>query len=169
MRLAISFAFLLAAACGDGVHSDPEEVLLNHDGVDAGNGGPSGTATQRCAQAEGPLHPYTQAAEVNHLIVGRWLRCSGTPLLEGEQAGIEFVSDGTFFGLAFDGSELVRTTGFGKQGTWDAEQTTAIAVQLNWHTTPASGNGGAPLFEDNPRRFAIEFGYTGASIYVLAD
>ncbi len=177
MKIALSVAFLFAAACGDGVHSDPEEVITHH-GADGGSmGGSDGTdapptlggiAAQKCAQPEGPLHPYTQQAQVEQLIVGRWLHCSGPSLLEDEQAGIEFVADGTYFGLAFDGSKLVRTTGFEKQGTWDAYQETEISVQLNWHPTPASGNGGAPLFEDNPRRFAIDLGGS-PSIYVIAD
>lgn len=183
MRLSISFAFLLATACGDGVHSDPQEVVTNPDSGGSG-GSDSGSdmsadepdanhadasVSPLCAEPEGPLHPYTQDVEVRELIVGKWLHCSGRTILQNEQAGVEFVSDGTYFMLAYDGGNLVRLTGFGKQGTWDATQETPTAVQFDWHPAPNSGNGGFPVFEDNPRRFAIDF-YPGPgdSIYIIA-
>jgi len=155
VKSSMKLAFLLlAAGCGLGVSSQPHKIS---------NEGTPGT----CADPEGPLHPYTKAADVDAMFVGKWVHCSGpTFLMNGDEA-FEFTADGTYYVLQDNGTNLVRKTGFGNQGTWDTYQETEKSVQLSYHPTPNSGNGGAPQFEDDPRRVAIElFERDVSSIYV---
>jgi hypothetical protein len=151
----------LAVGCGVGVESNPELPPSNPELS------PIERAMQECDVPQGPLHSYTKASELETLILGQWLRCSGPPWL-ADSDGIEFADDHTFFALIDDGlGKLVRRTGFGNQGTWDASQETETWVQLNTHLTPAGGNGGSPAFEDTPSRFAINLATgAGISIYV---
>jgi hypothetical protein len=119
-----------------------------------------------CADPEGPITPYACAADLDQMITGRWRLCTGRPLLNVGEAGIELAADFTYYALVDAGSgQLVRKTGFGFQGTWDSYQETATGVQFDLHPTPNSGIGGFPRFEDNPRRFSIVL-ETGGSTYV---
>ncbi|HUJ59097.1 MAG TPA: hypothetical protein VLX92_11415 [Kofleriaceae bacterium] len=151
---------LLVAGCA-GVHSDPSQVA--YIAVNSGTDAPSA-----CDEPEGPEHPYSKKSELDALVVGRWLHCSGGTFLPDEQAGIEFTADGTYYELGYQGTSLVRLDGFDHQGTWDSYQETSTSVEFAWHPTPSSGNGGAPEFEDNPGRLAIDIPYADEpSVYVL--
>ena len=148
MKLAV---LLLAAGCGIGVSTQPHKT--------SGTEGTPGT----CADPEGPQHPYTKAADVEAMIAGTWVHCSGPTFLNAGDEGFEFAADHTYYVLQ-DG---MRKTGFDSQGTWDTYQETATLVQLDYHPTPNSGNGGAPKFEDDPRRVAIRlFERSESSVYV---
>jgi hypothetical protein len=153
MRLSITCLLIsLAAGCGIGVESSPETPR-----TDPPAGG--------CEDPEGPLHPYTTAAEVETLILGQWRHCSG-PTLKPDQAGVEFAADHKIFALVDDiDGGLVRKTGFDSEGTWRADPVGAH-VQLSYYT-PTGGNGGQPEFEDTPSRFSIRLTTGNASaIYV---
>jgi hypothetical protein len=121
-----------------------------------------------CADAEGPMHPATLTSQVDALIVGKWLHCSGRDMLRTGEVGIEVLADHTYFALASDGSGgTVRKTGFGSQGTWSTDQTTATTVTFQWNTTTGFDLG-HPSFEDHPRKMAmLIYQETVASIYVL--
>jgi hypothetical protein len=122
-----------------------------------------------CNAADGPIHPYTQASEVQTLVVGRWIRCSGTGIFGSMALGIEFDADGTYFMLGDDGhGGAVKLMGFDAQGTWDVTQETPTTAQLNIHSAPNAGNGGAAQFEDAPRKFALDLDPTGECIYAIA-
>jgi len=121
-----------------------------------------------CAEREGPIKPYACAADLNTMITGKWRHCSGRALLDVGEAGIELAADFNYYALVDDGTgHLVRKTGFGFQGTWDSYQETETSVQFDFHPTPNSGDGGYPIFEDNPRRFSVQIGYEATgSVYV---
>lgn len=166
-----------AGACTtEGVQSDP----LGHagsngsgsdgSGSNGGNGSGGGALTANCDAAQGPEHPYTQASELDHLVLGQWIHCSGPSIFSNEQLGLEFDADGTYHLLASDGhGGIAVLSGFGNQGTWDASQEGASSVQWNIHPDPNSGTGGFPTFEDSPRKFAMLVNYsTDYSIYAIA-
>ena len=151
------------AGCGVGVHSDPANL-----GSNGGHG--SGSAMPgTCNDPDGPLHPYTQAADLEALVIGTWRQCSGPTLFNTPQAGVEIATDGTFYLLADSSGTLVRKGGFESQGTWDASQETAQTVQLNFHIAN-TGTDGYPQFEDNPRKMQFRiFENPDPSLWVLAE
>ena len=155
---------LFASACtGQGVFTSPSTGSNGGSGSDV-NG------YEQCSLPEGPLHPYTQVADFNTLVVGAWWHCSGPKIFANEQAGIEFDADGSYFFLADDGNgNPVKLTGFGNQGTWDGSQE-GNSVQFNIHPASNSGTGGYPTFEDGPRRFAMDVEYNqDVSIYTIVQ
>jgi hypothetical protein len=164
MKLVLALLPILGA-CGAGVHGDPRIHTGDPDAAVDG----AAAMTGACNDPEGPRHPYTQAAEVEQLVLGRWLHCSGATLLgQAGEVGIELTADHIYYVLQQDGDQLVREGGFAGSGTWDTYQETPTSVQFDYHPTPNSGNGGYFLFEDSPRRFAINIGYNDTpSIYVL--
>jgi hypothetical protein len=102
------------------------------------------------------VHTYTQQSELEALLIGKWLHCSGPPMISSSEAGIELVDDHTYFKLVADGhGGYMRTVGFGNQGTWDTYQETETSVQFDWHPMPNGGYGGYPRFEEQPRKMAI--------------
>ncbi|MFT3693767.1 MAG: hypothetical protein QM831_11540 [Kofleriaceae bacterium] len=160
-------SLLFASACtGQGVFTSPS--LGSGTGSDSGSD--VGNGYEQCSLPEGPLHDYTQVSEFNTLVVGTWWHCSGPKILSNEQAGIEFDADGKYYLIADDGSgNPVKLTGFGNQGTWDGSQE-GETVQFNIHPTSNSGLGGYPMFEDGPRRFAMEVEYNDdMSIYTVVQ
>ena len=145
-------AGLALAGCGMGVSSEPRSISV----------------LDECGAPDGPLHPYTQAAELEPLLVGRWWHCSGPAMIDPTEAGIELVEDHTYFKLVAEDGVLVRETGFARQGTWDVAQETPTSVQFDYHPAPQSGNGGYPQFEDGPRKMSIRLVVQSAvSLYVL--
>jgi hypothetical protein len=131
---------LFASACGTGVHSDPQQI---------------GTPPE-CDVADGPLHQYTTQAELNELIVGRWVHCSGPNLMGSLEQGIEFALDGTYYVLVDDGEGgLTRESGFDGQGTWIGLQLTETSVEFTWDNASHTGDEGYITFEDQPRKFLL--------------
>jgi hypothetical protein len=157
MRLSATYLLAsLAVGCGVGVESSPGTPLAM-------------PATGECDAPQGPLHHYTTASEVETLIVGRWRHCSGPTMIAGSD-GVEFVADHSYFALVDNGlGNLVRTTGFGNEGTWEAYQQNPTWVQFAYRR-PGAGNGGTLEFEDGPPRFSIPLATSneGPSIYVGA-
>ena len=123
------------------------------------NSTPDPAVPAACRAAATPIHPYTLAAELEALLIGKWRHCSGPVLVQPSasgEVGIELVADHTYFKLATDTTgALVRMVGFGAQGTWDTYQETDTSVQFDLHPTPNSGTGGYPRFEDDPLRMAV--------------
>jgi hypothetical protein len=147
----VSIVFLLAAACGAGVQSEPKQI-----------GGPG---QAECSAADGPLHDYSTPAELNQLIVGTWVHCSG-PAVMGGGDGIELVADGTYHVLLDDGQGgLVRETGFDGQGTWVGITITPTSVEFAWDNAAHTGDEGYVTFEDQPRKFLLAL--QEPSIYAL--
>jgi hypothetical protein len=145
--------------CGIGVSSDPGQIAIGSR--DAGGSSDADTAhdsgvPSACAGRDSPVHTYTQQSELEALLIGKWLHCSGPPMISSSEAGIELVDDHTYFKLVADGhGGYMRTVGFGNQGTWDTYQVTETSVQFDWHPTPNGGYGGYPSFEEQPRKMAI--------------
>ena len=172
MRLAV--AIVLCAGCHSGVSTDPHKT--GTDGVDSGYPPPTcdpvavinPPVAGTCADAEGPIKAYTCTADLEKMIIGKWRYCSGEQMLRVGEAGIEIDADYTYTALVDDGSgHLVKKTGFDFQGTWDTYQETSTWPGFYYHPTPNSGNGGAVVFEDSPRRFSIGIGYEErGSVYV---
>ena len=133
-----------------GVQDDPQ---LAHVRAEAG-----------CDAPDGTLHPYSQAAELEQIVVGRWVHCSGPPLLLHGDEGIELLGDHSYYGLASDGAgNLVRKTGFDFQGNWHALQLSPTDVEFTYN----DGEGGLKL-EDGPSRFALPVDTEGnESVYAL--
>ena len=167
MKLHILCLFALTG-CSVDAHDDPSAGGDPITGPTSPGAG-SDAAAAACRAADGPLHPYTQAAELEQLLVGKWRRCSGPALIDPTEAGIELVDDHTYFKLVTDGAgALVRTSGFANQGTWDVAQETPTSVQFDYHPAPNSGNGGYPRFEDGPRKMSVTLvTQTAASLYLL--
>lgn len=121
-----------------------------------------------CNATEGPEHPYTTVAELDQLVLGKWIHCFGPSIL-GEEFGLSFDADGTYHALGFGEAGMVELNGFGNQGTWDGSQETATSVQWNIHPMPNSGTGGYPTFEDGPRMFAFALeDANDFSVYAIA-
>jgi hypothetical protein len=167
MKRSISLLVVLTAACGTGMDGEPTPVGSVGGGPSPGDAG--APSASPCAAPEGPLHDYTTAAELEALVLGKWLQCSGPrpPTLDGSR-GVEFAADGRYFVLVDDGrGGLARGGGFTSEGRWDTSQATGTVVFLWFHPTPSSQFGDTPLFEDGPRRFAINPSHAGdLSIYV---
>jgi len=171
MKHATNYVFVLfaASACGTGVDREPQTIggLGDDAGSSPGDGGTS--PSDPCAAPDGPRHDYATAAEVDVLVLGKWQQCSGPtpPTLENSR-GIEFVADRRYFVLVDDGNGgLARGTGFSSQGEWGTDQVSEGDVFLDLFPTPSSAFGDTPLFEDSPRRFALNPSHAGApSIYV---
>ena len=149
-------SLIVSSACTlAGVETHP----VGHTGTGNADvdGGTGTDVSANCNAAQGPEHPYTMVSELEQLVLGQWIHCSGPTLLDNEQLGVEFDADGTYHMLAGDGDGGITVlNGFGNQGTWDAAQEGATAVQWDIHPDPNSGNGGYPTFEDSPRMFALE-------------
>jgi hypothetical protein len=160
MKLHHLICSLALAACGiDSQDRPPPSATTGTDNTGTDNTGTDGAAVPAaCRAAATPIHPYTQAAELEAMLIGKWRHCSGPVLVQPSasgEVGIELVADHTYFKLATDAKgRLVRVVGFGGQGTWDTYQETATSVQFDLHPTPSSGTGGYPRFEDDPRRMA---------------
>jgi hypothetical protein len=105
-----------------------------------------------CDAPDGAMHAVTSATDVSTLVVGRWLHCSGPPLLGRGERGIEFSSIGVYFALTADAeghlSQIV-----GLEGRWDATQLTETQVQFNWHPDTQTTDYAYLEFEDAPLRF----------------
>ena len=146
MRLLI----LLCIVGCTGVQNDPQ---LAHARADAG-----------CDAPDGPLHPYTHATELEQLIPGRWIHCSGPSLLSHGGDGIELLGDHTYYGLVGDAAgNLVRKDGFDWQGSWAALQLSPSDVEFSY----TEGEGNLAL-EDEPTRFALPVDTEGnKSVYAL--
>ena len=161
----------LAAGCTQGgVSSDP--VGVDNDNG-SGNGGDNGSGTNtatepppptysintsgNCGLADGPVHPAASVNDVDQLIVGQWIRCSGKPFDDSgnDGYGLELAADGTYYDLADDGSGgVVQLHGFGNQGTWTAQlDSTTVFVFVT--ATGGDFNSAAPTFEDSPSKFAV--------------
>jgi|SRR5580704_14393946 hypothetical protein len=145
----INLVLLFAAACGQGVHSDPQELA-------------PGEAA--CSTADGPLHDYSTSAELGQLIVGTWVNCSGPTLMGDDEQAIEFDPDGTYHVLVDDGQGgLAPATGFDGQGTWVGLQLTPTSVEFAWDNASHTGQEGDISFEDQPRKFSLALGQS--SVY----
>ena len=148
MRPVTSILFLVAAGCGAGVQSEPALGM------------------RECNAADGPLHDYSSTAELNQLIVGTWVHCSGPTLMGPEEQGVEFLGGGTYYVLVSDGQGgLARETGFDGQGTWIGLQLTPTSVEFTWDNTSHTGDEGTVAFEDNPQKLSVALGES--SIYAL--
>ncbi len=149
----IIILFLLSAACTEGIRSDPA------------------LGEAQCNAMDGPLHDYSTKAELNQLILGTWVHCSGPTLMGSNEVGIEFVAGdsngGTYNVLVDDGhGGLVRETGFDGQGTWGGVQLSPTSVEFGWdNASKTDPNEGIVTFEDQPRKLAIAL--TESSIYAL--
>jgi hypothetical protein len=141
---------LALPGCGMGVSSDP-----GRGATDAGTAGTSKDAdrTGVCGSPDTAPHPYNTRTELEALLIGKWLYCSGPPMISDSEAGIELVADHTYFKLVADGhGGYMRAAGFGNQGGWSTYDGGPLLV---WHPIPAGGSGGTPQFEDQPLRMAI--------------
>ena len=164
---------IAVAGCIDGQGSP-----INNNN-DISTGGPTGgsidttpdstSVVAACSAAPQPIHSYTQAAELEALLIGKWRHCSGPLLVGSSNIGIELVDDHTYFKLATDTTgALVRMVGFDAQGTWDTYQVTRTGVQFDLHPLPNSIASESPMFEDNPRRMGIQMDWPqDLSLYVL--
>jgi hypothetical protein len=115
------------------------------------------SSTNRCADPDGPTHPVTQISEAEALILGKWRLCVDRPD-ETNEAGLEFISDGTYRALVDDGhGGLVQRTGFGATGDWVVEQATSSTALIGWWIPGqiTSTRGGWGTFEDDPRKVAF--------------
>lgn len=138
--------------CGTGVSGDP----VAHP--DAAN------AVGECPNPEGPQHPYTDKAELEALLVGKWRHCSGPTMTGPTEAGVELVADHSYFRLVTDDQGgLMRQTGPGNQGTWEVDET----LSLLYHPRPDLTGNGSPRFEDGPRKMGIFLAVPDLSIYAL--
>jgi hypothetical protein len=129
------------AACSASVESDPTQP---GDGASVVHG-----TSDACPEPDGPRR-VTPPEELADVITGKWIHCTGpTPFPLDGSAGVEFAADGKYYQLVTDSSgALVRGTGSTSQGTWEVDE----HFVLLWSSTRW---GGAPLFEDSPRRFGI--------------
>jgi hypothetical protein len=146
MKYVATMAVIFATTgCGVGVSSSPEPPAASDGDV-----GKQSDAT--CSDPAGPSHPYTQKAELETLILGRWRYCSGSTLSGDPFDGFEFTADGRGYALVDDGTgKLVRATGFGSQGRWNVPPG---SLGFAWSFS-GGGDGGRLEFEDSPRRFRM--------------
>jgi hypothetical protein len=181
--------------CPDKVCVAPGASCKSGDGgsaVESTEGGESGSAvasteggagaparvTGTCDEPEtGSVTQFSSVAEVNALLVGRWLHCSGPFLtLAPDEVGIEFAQDGTWYALTqTDGGPVVRSTAgsLTEQGSWLVSDEGSLApgverVQLNIYHG-AGGDGGQPTFSITPTKlsmFTSAAAAGGAHVYV---
>jgi hypothetical protein len=120
-----------------------------------------------CAVPEGPLHEYSDPAELDQLFVGRWLHCTGPTITDQDaEVGLELTGERDAFVLVQHDGNVVRAGGFTGQGTWDVDHTTE---QLDVHMNAGTWINIDPRFEDNPRRFQVLPIYKTPAIYIQME
>jgi hypothetical protein len=130
------------------------------------------TIDAACSPAEGPGHPFTTVAELQQLIVGTWVLCSGPSLsTTADSVGMKFDATAAFTQLiGGDGFVTVAPNNFEYGGTWVTDMNLAIDVTLVSNDWVAIET---PAFEDVPRRLAQPSfdaeGNLTESIYVAID
>lgn len=120
-------------------------TVLAPAGVAAAPAEPS-ASVQVAAQCPDPVGKVDLAsvAQTESLLVGTWIQCEGEPLPlpPGDNVGIQFDADGTYYRVYEVDGSLVRTAGLLEQGTWRVIDTTDMngpgSYQLNL-TTLGSG------------------------------
>jgi hypothetical protein len=132
--------------------------------------------TGTCDETEqGLLNQFSSVQEVNDMIIGRWLHCSGGFLsLTSDEVGIEFDGDGSWYALvqAVSGPPVRGGGSLSHQGTWlvsneGATASGAVAVQFNIYYAQG-GNGCQPAFSLRPTEFTcgLDNGSPVPDVYV---
>jgi hypothetical protein len=103
-----------------------------------------------CAAPAGHVVPYKTVADLEALIQGDWLRCSGTDYAAQFGPGLRISPDHTWSALATgDGGALEPiTSGFDGYGTWTADEVYADHIQINLLIVSGGGTGGFATFTD---------------------
>lgn len=131
--------------------------------------GDSRRLPETCTDPEGPLHAYSDAAELDELFVGRWLHCTGPTITNQDvEVGIELTADRAAFVLVQQNGNVVRAGGFTGQGTWDVD-VDHTTRQLNVYMNGGKLMNIDPRFEDNPRRVQVLPIYKTPAIYVQTE
>jgi hypothetical protein len=165
---------------GNSSQLDQEVTTLADAGdSDAGTGSANALlgATGNCGGV-GTLHPYDSTAQLQALLVGRWVYCSGTtglssfgPNWSEQGAGLEIDSvafvdqSGNLHGpgsfsvlIQLDGGALVPVTGFNSGGIANVGQEGPDSWQVNFWWNGGGGTGGIASFTDNPAQMQIAAG-----------
>jgi hypothetical protein len=140
---------MVVAGCGAGVRVEPVPAA--------------------CRSPHGPAHAYAQWDELQTLLQGQWLYCSGPELVATSSVGIEFVTDSTYYVLVLDasGRHVARSTNPEDDGSWSNIAGTLVVA---WKAFAAVDDvhTGVASFEDNPRRLLMDMDSIGTGEYVIA-
>jgi hypothetical protein len=123
-------------------------------GCPGGDAGPSPTddaGAAMCSAPNGHAIPYTTVAELEAMIEGDWLRCSGTAYPAEFGVGLRIAPDHTWNALdaSAGGGVAPITTGFDGYGTWTAAEIYAGAIQFNLLKLDGGGAGYRVAFTDS--------------------
>jgi hypothetical protein len=124
-----------------------------------------GSPPPQCDAESGQPVTLTSQGQFEMMFEGRWLFCKGDAVLgpAHDQAGIEIMSDHTFFVLHAVDGQVARGSGFDYQGTWREDTAQSINAEL-WF--PAGEVLAEEAFLDAPRKMRIDT-EVGVADYVL--
>jgi hypothetical protein len=120
------------------------------------------TTADDCKASPLSYQTYSNEAELDTLLVGRWRRCKA-PQIAGEDVGVEFTADGNFYALTFNAAhEVVRQVGIDYGGQWTYLPVGTVTPISPKPITRAEfllqgGYTDAPQFTNGPRQMRILF------------
>ena len=184
MKTILAISCFIAACSLTGVQSQPGIGGSGDDGtgnsnstdprgsdvlVEDGSGNVSVTGSDyaaNCNAPDGPVHPYVTVDQIEALVIGAWIHCSGPTLLH-EQLGIELQGTGMYFQLGVDPRDVVyQLWGADEMGNWAVEQADPGAL-IYMMPDPNTSIGVSPTFEDSPRKFKFAVEGSQPSVYAI--
>lgn len=113
-------------------------------------------ASNTCPGPDDPVQPDSEPPGIESLLIGRWRHCAGPRIIDSSTVGIELLPDHSFFRLVMGAhGELVRTTGFGNQGTWGTTQWIPTSGWFDLEFEPYDGYNSFPVEERDRHTITI--------------
>ena len=136
---------------------------------------PSGDLVRKCNAPESPRSAVATTDEFRTLIVRKWMQCSALSVFgTKDEIGLELLSDATWYKLyADDEGAVARGVGFGRRGTWEIVDTSAMngrpIFQVNLSVFGSGTVVTTPIFTADPMKMRLNNMGLFVADYVAVD
>jgi hypothetical protein len=136
---------------------------------------PSGDLERSCNAPESPRSAVATIDEFRTLIVRSWMLCSAPSVFGSkDEIGLELLSDATWYKLyASDDGTVARGLGFGRRGTWEIVDSSAMSGRPLFHINLSVFGSGtvitSPIFTADPMKMRMNNMGLFVADYVAVD